>query len=246
MNLEHLSEKNLASYIDHTLLKPEATKQQVRKICEEALDYHFFAVCVNSGMISTCREILRSSKVQIASVVGFPLGASDSASKAFEANRAVNLGATEIDMVLNIGALKAGEFNFVERDIFDVVRAAEGKIVKVILETCFLTDDEKRKACEISMKAGAHFVKTSTGFGTLTNGVSTMGAMTNGATVEDIQLMKSVVGSSLKIKASGGIRDFKTAKNLILAGAVRLGTSSGVALVRGLVKTNTNEHQGEY
>ena len=222
MNLENLSAKNLAPYIDHTLLKPETTKMQIRKLCEEALEHHFFAVCVNSGMVSTAREVLRSSKIQIASVVGFPLGVCDSASKAFETNRAVNLGATEIDMVLNIGALKAGEFNFVERDIFDVVRAAEGKIVKVILETILLTDEEKKKASEICVKAGAHFVKTCTGF----NGGQ--------ATVADIELMKSVVGNSVKIKASGGIRDFETAKNLILAGAVRLGTSSGVALVKGV------------
>jgi deoxyribose-phosphate aldolase len=222
MNLESLSEKNLAAYIDHTLLKPEVTKTQIRKLCEEAIEHHFFAVCVNSGLVSTCREVLRSSKVQIASVVGFPLGANDSATKAFETNRAINLGATEIDMVLNIGALKSGEFNFVERDIFDVVRAAEGKIVKVILETSLLTDDEKKKACELSVKAGAHFVKTSTGF----NG--------GGATVADIELMKSVVGNQAKIKASGGIRDFATAQSFILAGASRLGTSSGVGLIKGL------------
>jgi deoxyribose-phosphate aldolase len=222
MNLENLSEKNLAAYIDHTLLKPETTKLQVRKLCEEALEHHFYAVCVNSGLVSTCREILRSSKVLIASVVGFPLGANDSATKAFETNRAINLGAGEIDMVLNIGALKAAEYSFVERDIFDVVRAAEGKIVKVILETSLLTDDEKKKACELSVKAGAHFVKTSTGFGG------------GGATVEDILLMKSVVGQQAKIKASGGIRDLETAKKMIEAGAVRLGTSSGVALVKGL------------
>lgn len=222
MNLENLSEKNLAAYIDHTLLKPETTKLQVRKLCEEALEHHFYAVCVNSGLVSTCREILRSSKVLIASVVGFPLGANDSATKAFETNRAINLGASEIDMVLNIGALKAAEYSFVERDIFDVVRAAEGKIVKVILETSLLTDDEKKKACELSVKAGAHFVKTSTGFGG------------GGATVEDILLMKSVVGQQAKIKASGGIRDLETAKKMIEAGAVRLGTSSGVALVKGL------------
>jgi deoxyribose-phosphate aldolase len=222
MNLENLSEKNLAAYIDHTLLKPETTKLQVRKLCEEALEHHFYAVCVNSGLVSTCREVLRSSKVLIASVVGFPLGANDSATKAFETNRAINLGASEIDMVLNIGALKAAEFSFVERDIFDVVRAAEGKIVKVILETSLLTDDEKKKACELSVKAGAHFVKTSTGFGG------------GGATVEDILLMKSVVGQQAKIKASGGIRDLETAKKMIAAGAVRLGTSSGVALVKGL------------
>lgn len=222
MNLENLSEKNLAAYIDHTLLKPETTKLQVRKLCEEALEHHFYAVCVNSGLVSTCREILRSSKVLIASVVGFPLGASDSATKAFETNRAINLGASEIDMVINIGALKAAEYSFVERDIFDVVRAAEGKIVKVILETSLLTDDEKKKACELSVKAGAHFVKTSTGFGG------------GGASVEDILLMKSVVGQQAKIKASGGIRDLETAKKMIAAGAVRLGTSSGVALVKGL------------
>ncbi len=222
MNLENLSEKNLAAYIDHTVLKPETTKLQVRKLCEEALEHHFYAVCVNSGLVSTCREVLRSSKVLIASVVGFPLGANDSATKAFETNRAINLGASEIDMVLNIGALKAAEFSFVERDIFDVVRAAEGKIVKVILETSLLTDDEKKKACELSVKAGAHFVKTSTGFGG------------GGATVEDILLMKSVVGQQAKIKASGGIRDLETAKKMIAAGAVRLGTSSGVALVKGL------------
>ncbi len=221
MNLENLSGKDLASYIDHTLLKPDATKLQIRKLCEEALEHHFYAVCVNSGLVSTAREVLRTSKIQIASVVGFPLGANDSASKAFETNRAVNLGAAEIDMVINIGALKAGEFNFVERDIFDVVRAAEGKLVKVILETSMLTDDEKKKACELSVKAGAHFVKTSTGFGG------------GGATVSDIELMKSIVGNSVKIKASGGVRDLETAKKLILAGANRLGTSSGVALVTG-------------
>lgn len=221
MNLENLSEKNLAAYIDHTLLKPDVSKLQIRKLCEEALEHNFFAVCVNSSMITTCRDVLKTTKIHIASVVGFPLGASDSASKAFEANRAVNMGANEIDMVLNISALKSGEFSFVERDIFDVVRAAEGKIVKVILETSMLTDEEKKKACEISVKAGAHFVKTSTGFGG------------GGATVADIELMKSVVKNSAKIKASGGIKDFETAKKLIIAGAVRLGTSSGVALVTG-------------
>lgn len=222
MNLENLTEKSLAAYIDHTLLKPDASKMQIRKLCEEALEHNFFAVCVNSSMITTCRDVLKTTKIHIASVVGFPLGACDTASKAFEANRAVNMGASEIDMVLNISGLKSGEFNFVERDIFDVVRAAEGKIVKVILETSMLTDDEKKKACELAVKAGAHFVKTSTGFGG------------GGATVADIELMKSVVGSSAKIKASGGIKDFETAKKLIIAGAVRLGTSSGVALVKGL------------
>ena len=217
-----ITEKELAQYIDHTLLKAEATKAHVRKLCEEALEHHFFAVCVNSGMVSTCREILKNTKVNIACVVGFPLGANDTATKAFETNRALNLGATEIDMVLNIGALKAQEHLFVERDIFDVVRAAEGKTVKVILETSLLTEEEKKKACELSVNAGAHFVKTSTGFGG------------GGATVADIELMKSVVGKNAKIKASGGVKDFEFAQKLIAAGAVRLGTSSGVQLVKGL------------
>lgn len=228
MATDVISGKDLAQYIDHTLLKPEASKQQIRKLCEEALEHRFFAVCVNSSMLPTCREILRSSKVHIASVVGFPLGVSDSASKAFETNRAINLGANEIDMVLNIGALKSGDLAFVERDIFDVVRAAEGKIVKVILETCLLTEEEKKKACELSVKAGAHFVKTSTGFGPVNSLTGT-----NGATLADIQLMRSVVGDQAKIKASGGIRDFDFAVELIRAGATRLGTSSGVALVKG-------------
>jgi len=240
MTIEVNSGKDLAQYIDHTLLKPDATKQQIRKLCEEALEHRFFAVCVNSSMLPVCREILRSSKVQIASVVGFPLGCCDSASKAFETTRAINLGANEIDMVLNVGVLKSGELSIVERDIFDVVRAAEGKIVKVILETCLLTDDEKKKACELALKAGAHFVKTSTGFGpvnSLTN--------TNGATLTDIDLMKSVVGSHAKIKASGGIKDFNFAKELILAGATRLGTSSGVALVKGEVVDKTTDGQSK-
>lgn len=220
LDLTQLTGKQLAQFIDHTLLKPEATKIAVRKICEEALEFHFFAVCVNSSMVSTCREILRNTKVQIASVVGFPLGACDTPTKAFETNRALNLGATEIDMVLHIGALKSKDYSYVERDIQDVVRAAEGRAVKVILETSMLSDEEKAKACELSLNAGAHFVKTCTGFGG------------GGATVHDIELMKSVVGTKAQIKASGGVRDFKFAQQLLIAGATRLGTSSGVALVK--------------
>ena len=173
--------KEVASFIDHTLLKPEATKQQVRKICEEALDHQFYAVCVNSSMVSTCREVLKSSKIKIASVIGFPLGACDSSVKTFEADRAIKLGAAEIDMVVHIGAVKAQEWSFLEKDIKDVVLASAGQIVKVILETHLLTEVEKKKVCEISMAAGAHFVKTSTGF----NG--------GGATVTDVELMKKIV-----------------------------------------------------
>lgn len=211
----------LAPYIDHTLLKPEATKQNIRKLCEEALENHFYAVCVNSWMIPTCREILKTTKIQIASVVGFPLGACETSVKSFETTRAFNIGTHEVDMVINIGALKAQEYNYVEKEIQTVVRAAEGKIVKVIFETSLLTAEEKKKACELSVNAGAHFVKTSTGFGSA------------GATVEDIQLMKAAVGTKAQVKASGGIRDFETAAKMIAAGATRLGTSSGVALVKG-------------
>ncbi len=213
--------QTIASYIDHTLLNAEASKHQVRLLCDEALEHHFYSVCVNSSMITTCREVLRTTKVNICSVVGFPLGALESSIKAFETGRALNLGAHEVDMVLNIGALKSKEYSYLEKEILSVVRAAEGKIVKVILETSLLTDEEKKKACELSVNAGAHFVKTSTGFST------------GGATVADIALMKSAVEGRAQVKASGGIRDFKTAAKLIEAGATRLGTSSGVSLVKG-------------
>lgn len=221
LNFDPDKPATLAAYIDHTLLKPEATKQNIRKLCEEALENHFFAVCVNSWMIPTCREILKTTKIQIASVVGFPLGACETSVKSFETTRAFNIGAHEVDMVLNVGALKAQEYNYVEKEIQAVVRAAEGKIVKVIFETSLLTDEEKKKACELSLNAGAHFVKTSTGFGS------------GGATLDDVKLMKAAVGSKAQVKASGGIRDFETAANMIAAGATRLGTSSGVLLVKG-------------
>lgn len=218
----------LAAYIDHTLLKPETTKQNVRKLCEEALEHHFFAVCVNSWMIPTCREVLKATKIQIASVVGFPLGACETSVKSFEATRAFNIGAHEVDMVLNVGALKAQDYSYVEKEIQTIVRAAEGKIVKVIFETSLLTDEEKNKACELSINSGAHFVKTSTGFGS------------GGATVADITLMKAAVGSKAQVKASGGIRDFETAAQMIAAGATRLGTSSGILLVKGKDATSGN------
>ncbi|MBC7742691.1 MAG: deoxyribose-phosphate aldolase [Bdellovibrionaceae bacterium] len=213
--------QNLAKFIDHTLLKPEATKNDVRKLCEEALENQFYAVCVNSWMVTTCREILRSTKINVATVVGFPLGAVETSVKAFETTRALNLGADEIDMVLNIGALKAKDYGYVEKEIQSVVRAAEGRTVKVIFETCLLTEDEKKRACELSLHGGAHFVKTSTGFST------------GGATVEDVKLMAALVGSKAHVKASGSIRDYLTAVQMIEAGATRLGTSSGVYLVKG-------------
>lgn len=216
---ESYKPSDLASFIDHTALKPEIYKNEIYKLCEEAVAHSFFSVCINPCNISFAREVLKSSKVKICTVVGFPLGANESSSKTYEVGRAISMGAHEIDMVLNIGALKAQDYSLVKREIEDIVRAADGRIVKVIFETCLLTDVEIKKACELSMEANAHFVKTSTGFST------------GGATLPHVQLMKSVVGSKLQVKASGGIRDFKTALKMVEAGATRLGTSSGIAIV---------------
>lgn len=209
------------NYIDHTLLKADANLAQIKQLCSEAVEHKFFAVCVNSSYVSTCKDLLKNSSVKIASVVGFPLGTMDTTSKAFETAQAVKNGADEIDMVIHIGAVKDQRFDDVQEDIAAVVAAAQGRIVKVILETSMLTTEEKKKVCELSVNAGAHFVKTSTGFGG------------GGATLEDIELMKSVVQNKAQIKASGGVKTYDFAEKLIKAGATRLGTSSGVALVTG-------------
>jgi len=219
MNQQNSNTIDIASYIDHTLLKPETTKQQIYKLCEEALSNNFFAVCVNSSMIGACKEVLKSSQIKIASVVGFPLGVCDTSTKAFETTRAISMGAHEIDMVIHLGAVKAQDWSYIEKDIKDVVLAANGNIVKVILETHMLSQDEIKKCCELSVLAGAHFVKTSTGF---TGG---------GAKKEDVALMKAIVGAKAQVKASGGIRDYATALEMIQSGATRLGTSSGVAII---------------
>lgn len=208
-------------YIDHTLLKADAKTADIKKLCSEAKEHSFFSVCVNSCHVPLCKHELLDTGVKVCSVVGFPLGAMSTAAKAFETQVAVENGADEIDMVINIGAAKDNRWEFVTEDIAAVVRAANGKTVKVILETSLLTDDEKMKVCECALKANAHFVKTSTGFGG------------GGATVEDIKLMKSIVGDKMSVKASGGVRDQDTARAMIAAGATRLGTSSGVALVAG-------------
>lgn len=219
-DLKNLAPEDIAQYIDHTLLKPEATRAQIQKLCEEALSNKFYAVCVNTSMISVCKEVLKNSSVKIAAVIGFPLGVCDTSTKVFETTRALNLGATEVDMVVHLGAVKSQDWSYVEKDIKEVVLAAQGLPVKVILETHMLTEDEKRKICELSMLVGAQFVKTSTGFSG------------GGATVEDVQLMKSIVQSKGQVKASGGVRDFETAVKMIQAGATRIGTSSGVAIVQ--------------
>jgi deoxyribose-phosphate aldolase len=212
----------LAGLIDHTLLKPEATEAEVEKLCREARDYRFCSVCVNTSWVSRCRDLLRGSGVKVCCVVGFPLGAMDSRTKAYETREAIGNGADEIDMVLNIGALKSGDLATVEKDIRAVVQAARGKVTKVILETGLLDDGEKVTACQLSKKAGATFVKTSTGF-----------AKGSVATEADIALMRRTVGPRMGVKASGGVRTLADAQKMIAAGATRIGASSGVAILTG-------------
>ncbi|MED1794281.1 deoxyribose-phosphate aldolase [Brevibacillus nitrificans] len=209
----------IASYIDHTLLKPEATKDQVMKLCVEAREYGFASVCINPAFVELAASILKSSDAKVCTVVGFPLGANATPIKVEETKQAIRDGAEEIDMVINIGALKAGDSQLVEDDIRAVVDAAEGNLVKVIIETCLLTREEKILACQLAEKAGAHFVKTSTGFSS------------GGATPEDVALMKEVVGERLGVKASGGVRNLASAQSMIQAGATRIGSSNSVVIV---------------
>ena len=216
-----MNPKDLARKIDHTLLKAEATEAAVRKLCAEAVEHGFYSVCINPRWLPLSVELTRGSSTMAIAVVGFPLGAMASKTKALEAETAVATGAREIDMVLDLGSAKSGLWSFAEDDIRGVVKASGGKPVKVILETCYLSDDEIRRACAISKEAGAAFVKTSTGFGT------------GGATPQHIRLMRECVGPQMGVKASGGIRDFATAKALIEAGANRLGCSASVAIVQG-------------
>ncbi|MDR1481997.1 MAG: deoxyribose-phosphate aldolase [Synergistaceae bacterium] len=216
------SPASLAKYIDHTLLKPDASLNDIRKVCDEAKKHNFASVCVNTNYIKFVADALEGSGVTPCGVVGFPLGAMIPEAKAAEALCAVNSGAKEVDMVINVGAVKSGDWKLVHRDIEGVVAATRGRaIVKVIIETCLLTDEEKVKACAISKLAGAHFVKTSTGFST------------GGATVEDVRLMRQAVGPEMGLKASGGVRTYEDAVNMLKAGATRLGTSSGTKIVSG-------------
>jgi deoxyribose-phosphate aldolase len=215
--------KQIPSYIDHTLLKADANAQGVQKLCEEAVKYGFYSVCVNGVWVPYCKQALAGSTVKISVVCGFPLGANDSKVKAYEAAVAAEAGANEIDMVLQVGRLLAGEHDAVREDIRAVVEAVKGQaIVKVIFETGFLNAEQKAAACRLSEEVGAHYVKTSTGFGP------------GGATVEDIRLMRANVSASIGVKASGGVRDLDTALAMIEAGATRLGTSSGVAIMSGI------------
>lgn len=206
-------------YIDHTLLKANATVEEIKNLCTEAKTHNFYAVCVNSYYVALADSELMHTDIKVASVVGFPLGSMTTRVKAFEAKLCVDQGADEIDMVLNIGLLKSGYHKIVEDEIKSVKNTIGDKVLKVIFENCYLTDQEKKIACKLALNAGADFIKTSTGFGT------------SGATLEDVQLMKNEVGKHLKIKASGGIRDLETAKKYIDLGVSRIGTSSGVAIV---------------
>ena len=213
--------QDLAQYIDHTVLKADATRNEIIVLCQEASEHNFFSVCVNPTWVKLASEQLQEVDVAVCTVIGFPLGASTPETKAFETKNAIDNGATEVDMVINIGALKDKNDALVEADIKAVVDAASGKaLVKVIIETSLLTNQEKVRACQLAVAAGADFVKTSTGFST------------GGATVDDITLMREAVGPDIGVKASGGIRDKKTALAMIEAGATRIGASAGIAIVR--------------
>ena len=217
-----LTAADLARYIDHTALKADASAQDIAKLCAEAREHRFASVCVNGSRVVQAAHLLEGSDVKVAAVVGFPLGAMDADAKRYETENVIDLGAQEIDLVINIGRLKDGDDKYVFRELRDVVEAAGGAPVKVILECCLLTEDEKRRAIALVIESDAQFVKTSTGFST------------GGATLDDVKLMRELVGPKFGVKAAGGIRDTVTALAMIAAGANRLGTSAGVAIVKGL------------
>ncbi len=225
-----MTDLELARYIDHTLLKPDATRAQIERLCAEARQYHFASVCVNLCWGRLCADLLDKSDVKLCAVVGFPFGATTTLAKMFETDQAIDVGAREIDMVINIGALKSGLTDFVRQDIAGVVSACHKKrrkdaLLKVIIECGLLTDEEKRLACQLAQEAGADFVKTSTGINS------------TGATIEDVRLMRAVVGPQMGVKAAGGIRTREQALAMIEAGATRIGTSAGVAIVGGVAAT---------
>lgn len=217
-----ISKKELANMIDHTLLRADATKEEFQQLCQEADSYGFKMVAINSAPVKSCREFLKDSPVHVGAAIGFPLGQTSIATKVFEVEDSIRNGADEIDYVINLGELKNGNLAYIQEEMEQIVAAARkaGILSKVILETCYLTDEEKKQVCEIAKKVKPDFVKTSTGFGT------------KGATVEDVKLMKSVVGDTVKVKAAGGIRDLDTALKMIDAGAERLGTSSGIKIIQ--------------
>lgn len=223
-----MNKKDLARMIDHTILKPEATEIEIDNLCKEALEYNFASVCVNPAMVEKAASMLKGSDVKVCTVIGFPLGATTTEVKAFETEDVIKKGATEVDMVINVGKLKEGNLEYVKRDIEAVVNAAKGKaLTKVIIETCLLTDEEKVTACKLSKEAGADFVKTSTGFST------------GGATGSDIKLMRETVGPELGVKASGGVRSLEDAMTMIENGATRVGASASIAICEGTESNST-------
>ena len=215
---------NYNKYIDHTLLKPDCTDEQIKNLCLEAKEYGFASVCINPGYIKMCYDLLKDTDVKVCTVVGFPLGATSTYSKVEETKKAIEDGATEIDMVINISRLKCHDDEYVQNEIHEIKKACGDLVLKVIIETCLLTDEEKVRACELSVKAGADFVKTSTGFST------------GGATVHDVKLMRETVKDKALVKASGGIRDTEAFLNMIEAGADRIGASAGIKIVKELNK----------
>lgn len=227
---EPLNAHSLARYIDHTLLKPDATAKDIEQLCREAIQHHFWSVCVNGSRVAQAYALLEGSSVKVACTVGFPLGAMTADAKRLEVEAAIDEGAQEIDVVMNIGRLKDGDDADVLRELRDVVESADERTVKVIIETCLLAREEKIRACRLVLESGAHFVKTSTGFST-----------GGGATTHDVQLLRECVGPDFGVKASGGIRDVKIALGMIESGATRLGTSAGVAIIQGLAAA-----QGSY
>lgn len=223
-----MNKNELAKMIDHTILKPEATEKEVEKLCKEALEYNFASVCINPSMVEKAAEMLKGSDVKVCTVIGFPLGATTTEVKSFETEDVIKKGATEVDMVINVGKLKEGNLAYVKKDIEAVVNAAKGKaLTKVIIETCLLTDEEKVTACKLSKEAGADFVKTSTGFST------------GGATAKDIKLMRETVGEELGVKASGGVRSLEDAELMIENGASRIGASASIAICEGTKSNST-------
>ena len=223
-----MDKQQLAKMIDHTILKPEADKASIEKLCKEALEYNFASVCINPTNVELAAKLLKGSEVKVCTVIGFPLGANTMEVKAFETKDAIAKGADEVDMVINIGRLKDKDYEYVEKDIKAVVDAADKKaLTKVIIETCLLTEEEKVKACELAKKAGADFVKTSTGFST------------GGATPEDIKLMRETVGPDMGVKASGGVRSIEDAEAVIKNGATRIGTSASIAICEGKISDST-------
>ena len=223
-----MNKKDLARMIDHTILKADATEMEVEKLCTEALEYNFASVCINPSMVEKAANMLKGSDVKVCTVIGFPLGATTTEVKAFETEDVIKKGATEVDMVINVGKLKEGNIEYVKKDIEAVVNAAKGKaLTKVIIETCLLTDEEKVTACKLSKEAGADFVKTSTGFST------------GGATASDIKLMRETVGPNLGVKASGGVRSLEDAMAMIENGATRIGASASIAICEGTKSNST-------